>query len=183
MSDESEHSGNQFTPEEDQRLLELVMAAQEKAVFALGGWKDIANAIGKELRKCRERYNVYMRDDVDNRPWTVVEDDLLREKIALIGCRWSRIAPFFPGRSEIGLKNRWIRIVYRRLRDEMTSSEEEEEEEEGHEEIVLSMSEPVYMTTELDQDLKPVTGRSGMFRKGDILKFSAEDRLNHGNGK
>lgn len=106
MSDELDHSEGEFTAEDDAKLLKLVKDAQEKAGYAFAGWKEIANAMGKAPRKCRERHNLYLTDDVDGRPWTAAEDELLREKVADLGCYWPRISRFFPDRSENSLKNR-----------------------------------------------------------------------------
>jgi hypothetical protein len=47
------------------------------------------------------------------RPWSQSEDDLLRQKHSEFGPKWAQISPFFNGRSDVALKNRWIAINVR----------------------------------------------------------------------
>jgi hypothetical protein len=44
--------------------------------------------------------------------WTGDDDQLLLFKVAELGPRWSAIAQLFPGRTDIGVKNRYIGLTY-----------------------------------------------------------------------
>jgi hypothetical protein len=94
-----------FSAEEDNHLKLLV------AQIADPDWKQIAAQMtNRTARQCRERYKNYLSPDLSTRPWNDVEDVLLREKVRQFGPRWAQISHFFPGRSDVGLKNRWSAI-------------------------------------------------------------------------
>ena len=91
-----------FTPEEDDRLRELVGKHGEN------NWFHIASKMPKrDTRQCRERWFNYLSPKVINGVWTGPEDELLAEKVAIFGRKWKSIEPFFPGRTDINIKNRW----------------------------------------------------------------------------
>jgi hypothetical protein len=50
-------------------------------------------------------------------PWTPSEDALLLEKVQEFGRRWVRIAEFFPMRTDVHVKNRFIVLQRREKRD------------------------------------------------------------------
>jgi hypothetical protein len=94
-----------FAPDEDCRLRELVMK------FGDSNWRRIAAKMGKrDRRQCRERWFNYLTPSISNGPWTTEEEELLRVKVSEIGRRWKLIQPFFPGRTDINIKNHWKRI-------------------------------------------------------------------------
>jgi hypothetical protein len=94
-----------FSAEEDNRLKALV------AQFEDPDWKFIAAQMANRTpRQCRERFKNYLSPDLSSRPWSETEDDLLHEKVSQIGQRWAQISPFFLGRSDVSLKNRWTAI-------------------------------------------------------------------------
>jgi hypothetical protein len=49
--------------------------------------------------------------------WTEEDDELLIEKVEEIGQRWAAIARHFPGRTDIGVKNRWLTVVAKQGRE------------------------------------------------------------------
>ena len=99
-----------FTPEEDLRLRQLVAELGTKA------WKKVsARMPDRSTRQCRERYNNYLSPLLKNDPWTSEEDKLLEEKVKEMGQKWSIIAHFFNGRSDVNVKNRYALLVSKGL--------------------------------------------------------------------
>ena len=100
---ESEHSKRKFTPEEDEKLAFIVSQCGES------NWKRIAEQMGtRNCRQCRERWKNYLCPNVCKEPWTQEEDELLQEKYKELGSQWSVIAKFFPSRTDVNIKNRWV---------------------------------------------------------------------------
>lgn len=94
-----------FSPEDDQRLIEIV-----REVGTLD-WKAVASRMeGRNARQCRERWNNYANPEVKRDPWTAEEDALLETKYNLLGPRWHTIASFFPTRSTNQIKNRYFAL-------------------------------------------------------------------------
>ena len=118
------HCKHKFTPEEDERLSRLVRQ------FGETSWKRIADAMGtRNYRQCRERWKNYLAPNVSRDPWTAEEDRLLQDKFQELGSRWSVIAKFFPNRTDVSLKNRWVVLTSRtvqekRVRRSKTSHEQ-----------------------------------------------------------
>lgn len=92
-----------FKKEEDARLKSLV-PENGKADWA----RIAAQMPERSARQCRERYKNYLRPDIINGPWTQQEDALLMEKYVEMGSQWARMEEFFPGRSNINIKNRYL---------------------------------------------------------------------------
>lgn len=111
-----------FSTEDDMNLIMLV----NQTVSLLGkdrlDWREIGRVMNKGGRQCRERYNKYLSPGMKNGPWTVEEDALLKEKVEVFGCHWAVIVKYFPGRSDVNLKNRWS--VLRRQIVEVRTTEE-----------------------------------------------------------
>lgn len=96
-----------FSVSEDIRLVGLVNQAM--AEFGVEGidWKQIGQMMDKTARQCRDRYRNYLSPDIVNGPWSDEEDAFLKEKVESLGCHWSMMTKYFPGRSDVNLKNRW----------------------------------------------------------------------------
>jgi hypothetical protein len=94
-----------FTKADDLRLRSLVreLGTQDWALVArrMGG--------GRTTRQCRERWQNYLRPDIKNGPWTKEEEDLLVQKHAEFGPLWRTLRQFFPNRTDIDIKNCWLR--------------------------------------------------------------------------
>lgn len=104
-----------FTPEEDSYLKSLVKSS--------GGdpnWKIIAEQLGngRKARQCRERYKNYLSPKLKNGPWTPEEEKFLEEKYNQFGPKWSKIAKFFKGRSDVNLKNHYVSMLNRKSKEE-----------------------------------------------------------------
>ena len=95
---------NHFTLDEDKRLKNLV------AKYSDNDWKLIATYMpGRSARQCRERYIGYLSPSLVFKPWSEDEDNLLIQKLTEIGPKWSKMVPFFEGRSDCNIKNRWYK--------------------------------------------------------------------------
>ena len=95
-------SRHKFSIDEDNLLRRLVNE------HGTTNWRFIAdNMAGRNARQCRDRWKNYLMPGIKNAPWTPEEDQLLEEKYAALGSQWSRIAKFFPNRTDINVKNRW----------------------------------------------------------------------------
>jgi hypothetical protein len=94
-----------FSPEEDDHLRQLVAKHGEDC------WRRVAAKMPKrDRRQCRERWFNYLTPFVLNGPWTPAEEALLRAKVLENGRKWKAIQPFFPGRTDINIKNHWKRL-------------------------------------------------------------------------
>jgi hypothetical protein len=94
-----------FSHEEDAALKALV----EKN--GTGNWGLIAGYLkGRTARQCRERWRNYLAPGISTEPWSPEDDQLLSEKHKELGSQWSKIAKFFPNRTDVNVKNRWTSL-------------------------------------------------------------------------
>ncbi|OHS92929.1 hypothetical protein TRFO_40718 [Tritrichomonas foetus] len=97
------HRKNKFTREEDDKLTLIVQQLGDT------NWKRIADQMGtRNYRQCRERWKNYLSPSVSKDPWTKEQDKLLLEKFNEYGSQWSLIVRFFPNRTDVNIKNRWV---------------------------------------------------------------------------
>jgi hypothetical protein len=97
-----------FIPIEDARLLELV------GLFGETDWTSIANQMpDRTARQCRERWFYFLTPSIINGPWSADEDTLLLQKFAEFGSHWKTLTQFFPGRTEINIKNHYAALIRR----------------------------------------------------------------------
>ncbi|OHT00849.1 hypothetical protein TRFO_32417 [Tritrichomonas foetus] len=95
-----------FTPEEDQKLLQLVQEHGSK------DWIKISQLIGtRNPRQCRERFKNYINPELRKDNWTKEEDDLLLQKYSVFGGKWNKISKYFVNRSDNHLRNRWMMLA------------------------------------------------------------------------
>jgi hypothetical protein len=105
---EKKISRRKFSPDEDELLKSLV------AQFGTTDWETVSqNFQGRNPRQLRDRWHHYLRPDVVTGNWTDENDRTLLRKVDEIGLRWSAIAQLFPGRTDIGVKNRYISLLGR----------------------------------------------------------------------
>lgn len=99
---------------EDEQLLELVSQHGQKWTF-IG--KLIGGRTGKQVR---DRYLNNLRPDINNTPFSQVEDDLIVSLYFKLGSKWSQIAACLGGRTEAQVKNRF----YVSLKDNLPDSQD-----------------------------------------------------------
>lgn len=104
-----------FTPDEDEALINLVSR------FGKNDWTKISQELSKNCirkdcngqiiirnaRQCKDRYMHYLDPEINNAEWTPEEDHLLELRTLMHPRKWKLIKSFFPGRSEIALRNRF----------------------------------------------------------------------------
>jgi hypothetical protein len=91
-----------FTKEEDQQIIDFV----EK--FGAKRWERIELLIpNRTSRQCRERWKNSLSAELVNNPWTGEEDFLLEALVGRYGQKWSEIKEYFPGRTDVNIKNRF----------------------------------------------------------------------------
>jgi hypothetical protein len=96
---------SKFTQADDHRLRMLVDE------FGVTDWGVISAQMGdRNQRQCRERWINYLAPSLNMAPWTPAEDLLLLQKQREFGCKWVRIAHFFPNRTDAMVKNRFNRL-------------------------------------------------------------------------
>ncbi|OHS96275.1 hypothetical protein TRFO_37578 [Tritrichomonas foetus] len=95
----------QFTLEEDKILRQAI------ADFGENDWERISSLLpNRSARQCRDRWNKYLSPNVKDSMWTKEEDELLLSLLEKYGNKWSKIATFIEGRSDISIKNRYKQI-------------------------------------------------------------------------
>jgi hypothetical protein len=103
MTDSKPRKRARFLPAEDEKLRFLVKKYGENA------WTLIASELpGRNIRQCRERWRHYLSGRFAKDFWEPEESRLLYEKMRSIGPRWTQLAAFFPGRTDIQIKHYWM---------------------------------------------------------------------------
>lgn len=114
---------SRFTKEEDDRLKNIVESQKDRV-----DWNQISLLMdGRTPRQCRERYTNYLRPNLLNGAWTEEEDRILDKLYEKMGPQWSKIAQYFPNRSDVNIKNHHTCIVnrlYRQQKVKMASNAE-----------------------------------------------------------
>ena len=106
------HPKDKFSKDEDEKLLQLI---KENGIE---DWSRISKQMnGRNTRQCRERWNKYLSPHLNTNPWTEDEDDLLNKKYNEIGPSWKIIATFFQNRTDINVKNRWLKLERHRKKE------------------------------------------------------------------
>jgi hypothetical protein len=109
---EKKISRHKFTPEEDEILRNLVVQ------FGKSDWTAIAQHFqNRTPRQCRDRWKHYISPEVVTGNWTEADEQLLLDKVAEIGPKWSTITQLFPGRTDIGVKNHYISLTGRKSKE------------------------------------------------------------------
>lgn len=104
------HPKSKFNFDEDAKLRQLVTQLGEH------NWPLIASQMPyRNLRQCKERWYHYLAPTINTAPFTQEEDQLLVEKYNELGAKWVKLASFFPNRTDIIVKNRFL-VLSRRMK-------------------------------------------------------------------
>ncbi|EAY19677.1 Myb-like DNA-binding domain containing protein [Trichomonas vaginalis G3] len=123
----------QFSAEEDSKLRELVK------LHGCKDWKIISeNMENRSPRQCRDRWFHYLSSEVNNRPFTEDEDNLLRNLFSQFGSKWVIMTHYFVNRSDTNLKNRWIALLRKEAKTKNSTSISESPVQVSPEEFPIS---------------------------------------------
>ena len=93
-----------WTEDEDRSLVEAVHRG------GTGNWNAIAAVVGRNQKRCRERWFNHLDTTMRKGEWTEEEDRIIDEAVARIGHKWVDIVKLLPpGRSGEAVKNRYKR--------------------------------------------------------------------------
>jgi hypothetical protein len=95
-----------FTTEEDEIIFDFV----DK--FGSRRWERIESIIQtRTSRQCRERWNNFLSPTIVKKEWSFEEDRLLENLVSQYGKKWSKFVEYFPGRTNILIKNRFSLLM------------------------------------------------------------------------
>jgi hypothetical protein len=105
---DGKRSKHKFTADEDTLIRQLVDQHGTKQ------WDVITRFLpNRTSRQVRDRWKHYLSPQVILRPWSLDEDRQLLRMTAQLGPQWSTLMKFFPGRTDVNLKNRWNKLQRR----------------------------------------------------------------------
>jgi hypothetical protein len=101
-----------FTPEEDNLIKHFY------EIIGIVDWKVIASKMPKmnhrTAKSCQERYVNYLSPSIDNKAWTIEDNNLLLELIEKHGEKWFLISKIMIGKSPTSIKNRWYKNLIKK---------------------------------------------------------------------
>ena len=101
-----------FNPREDVHLKRLVDQ------YGTRDWKLISKKMkNRTAKQCRDRYLNYLASPFKCSEWTTEEDDRLLDLVREFGTQWNVISLQIPDRAPNHLKNRWHKVLLRRMQE------------------------------------------------------------------
>jgi hypothetical protein len=113
-------SKSRFTKEEDMKIIKSV-ETMKATIFEIK-WKKIASQLkSRTSKQVREHYLNFLSPNVNKNPLTTSELNLLIQIVANYSksskIPWKKISAFFPGRTDIFLKNKYDHVKRKILKN------------------------------------------------------------------
>ncbi|CAD8163624.1 unnamed protein product [Paramecium pentaurelia] len=85
----------------------------QKLVAAYGNkWNQISKHFkGKSNKQCMERYNNCLNPNLNRKPFTQEEDEIIYQNYICLGSKWAKIALQLNGRTQNQIKNRFYSCI------------------------------------------------------------------------
>ncbi|XP_039117582.1 MYB-like transcription factor ODO1 [Dioscorea cayenensis subsp. rotundata] len=101
-----------WTVDEDQKLVSFILNN------GIQCWRLVPKLAGLKRcgKSCRLRWTNYLRPDLKRGDISEAEEDQIIELHARLGNRWSKIASYFPGRTDNEIKNHWNTRIKKKLK-------------------------------------------------------------------
>ncbi|KAL8151011.1 hypothetical protein V2J09_020819 [Rumex salicifolius] len=101
-----------WTVEEDHRLMSFILNN------GIHCWRLVPKLAGLSRcgKSCRLRWINYLRPDLKRGGFTESEEDQIIQLHARLGNKWSKIASYFPGRTDNEIKNHWNTRIKKKLK-------------------------------------------------------------------
>lgn len=105
-----------FSRDEDYYLLFFVQ------IFGDNNWISVSECMkqknfDRSSRQCRDRYSHYLDPRINkNKIWTKEEEDLLVKLVENEGNKWKKFENYFPGRTEVSLRNKYQLINRKKVK-------------------------------------------------------------------